>query len=410
MLIDFLFTLRQSGLQSRKEQDKECIYVSKLYKMAEEQSRIDVMRKAEYIGHNPFPEHRADKVTVHASSRIVRVGDIDTVRQEFQCELYVRLRWEEPHLKGKDISTTSTITWDSLWEPRCKFINAVKLDNHETKKEVRPPNFDGGNPQVLFHYRIKGAFKEVFKLNTFPFDYQNLSITLASKCKSDEMKFVKDGEIEDNIREKNFFAPQEWKLCSHVITEATTSEEMEGDSQNTYPRYNIRMNVIRQYKYYIYNVLLIMCLFTIFTFSSFAVKGDSYVGIIISLTLLLTTVTFKDSFRQHVPRVSYFTLIDQYTLFSMIFQFSMALRNTVSCFFSNPGIMSSPFEKIFLGIAVSVFPFANAYFVYSWWKKVSCANSRMQADRNEFIKRNPSQRKQKETAIYNNELITETLV
>ena len=362
------------------------------------------MRKAEYIGHNPFPEHRADKVTVHASSRIVRVGDIDTVRQEFQCELYVRLRWEEPHLKGKDISTTSTITWDSYWEPRCKFINAVKLDNHETKKEVRPPNFDGGNPQVLFHYRIKGTFKEVFKLNTFPFDYQNLSITLASQCKSDEMKFVKDGEIDDNIREKNFFAPQEWKLCSHVITEPTTSEEMEGDSQNTYPRYNIRMNVIRQYKYYIYNVLLIMCLFTIFTFSSFAVKGDSYVGIIISLTLLLTTVTFKDSFRQHVPRVSYFTLIDQYTLFSVIFQFFMALRNIISCHVSNPGIMSSPFEKISLGIAVLVFLLVNTYFACLSRNYINNANSRMREDRNKYIRRNPSQRKHNETANNNEEL------
>ena len=264
----------------------------------------DNRQPKEYIGNKPFPKRRKDKVNVKVRLSIVRVGEIDTVQQQFQCEFYMRLRWEEPELKGKNVSSTSKVTWDSLWEPRFKFINAVKYDKHDIMKKVRPSKSDDEAPHVVFHFYISATFKEVFDLSKFPFDYQDLSLTLASACKSSEMTFIKDDEVNDNIREKDFFAPQEWKLCFHVMTETSTSEEMEGASQNKYPRYIIRMSVRRQYKFYIYNVLLIMCLITALAFSSFAVEAESYVSRIqISLILLLTSVAFKYNVQQYVPSV-----------------------------------------------------------------------------------------------------------
>ena len=138
---------------------------------------------------------------------------------------------------------------------------------------------------------------------------------LSSKYNSDELKFVKDDEMQDNIREENFYAHQEWKLCPHVITDTPTSAEMEATSQYSYPRYNIRVSVRRQWKSYLKNVFLMMCLINASTFSTFAVKADSHAGRIqIHLTILLTSVAFKYNVQQFVPRVSYLTLIDKYIL------------------------------------------------------------------------------------------------
>ena len=32
---------------------------------------------------------------------IISVGDIDTVGQQFKCDIYLTATWEEPQLKGK---------------------------------------------------------------------------------------------------------------------------------------------------------------------------------------------------------------------------------------------------------------------------------------------------------------------
>ena len=74
----------------------------------------DDRNSSDYIGHRKFLVRRKDNpATVSVRVSILRIGDIDTVNQEFQWEFYMRLHWEEPELKEKDISSTSKSTWDS---------------------------------------------------------------------------------------------------------------------------------------------------------------------------------------------------------------------------------------------------------------------------------------------------------
>ena len=276
-----------------------------------------VLENKDYIVTRPFVGRREDPSTVYVRISILRIGDIDTVRQEFQCKIYMRLRWTEEKFKHMSASEKSQTTWESMWDPRYFFNNATKIDEEITKKEFR-------DPQVVYHCYITGIFKEVFWINNFPFDYQKLSLVLFAKCFADKMTLQKDPEKEDNIRTESFFAPQEWKLCSHVLTESKKSEETSGVSSNRYPQYEIRMNVRRQYKFYIYNVFLVMLLITTLTFGSFAVEADATGDRIqISLTLLLTSVAFKYYVQQFAPTVSYLTLIDKYVLSCMVFQFSL---------------------------------------------------------------------------------------
>ena len=128
---------------------------------------LELMQKEEYICKREKKD-REDPVTVHVCVRILKVGDIDTIRQEFQSELYMRLRWEEPKLKGKDISCTTMITWDSLWKPRYTVLNAIQVECHEIEKEILPPESVDESPQVLFHCFMNGTFKTAFELRKFP--------------------------------------------------------------------------------------------------------------------------------------------------------------------------------------------------------------------------------------------------
>ena len=182
----------------------------------------------------------------------------------------MRLRWEEVGLKKSSIEKEN-IDWDSMWDPSYYFMNAVNIEDHELNKSIR----SGNPPQVILECRIIGTFKEVLEINKFPFDYQDLSLTLTSNCHADELTFVKDQEVEDNIYTEYFYPKQEWDLRPHVMTKQQTLEPREGSSSNRYPQYRIRMNVMRQYKFYIYNLFLVMSLITASTLSSFEVDADA---------------------------------------------------------------------------------------------------------------------------------------
>ena len=334
---------------------------------------------------------RDEHVDVYVRVSVVSVGDIDAVKQEFQCEFYMNLRWKECTLAGREIVEEEELDWDSVWDPGVYIIDAVNFDVYERYQKAQAPKNPGDWPEVVQYYHIKGTFKEVLEVNNFPFDYQDLALTLTSNWHADKLTLVKDDEKDDNIHTWNFYAKQEWDLQRHVITETLTLKPTEGSSGNSYPQYRIRMNVMRQYNFYIYNVSLIMCLITALTFTSFAVKTDA-VGdrIQITLTLMLTSVAFKYYVQQFVPTVSYLTLLDKYVLACMVFQFFMAVYNAVSGMITNAKVLSySEWSSFIAGLVI--FVIMHIIFGLISWKKVKSAEQKITTDKMSYKSTNPGQ-------------------
>ena len=75
------------------------------------------------------------------------------------------------------------------------------------------------------------------------------------------VEFEKDLKKADTIRPETFTADQEWFLCRHVVTEATSTVKTEGSSANDYPLYHIRCHVKRKklwIPYYFWNIAMII--------------------------------------------------------------------------------------------------------------------------------------------------------
>ena len=70
--------------------------------------------------------------------------------------------------------------------------------------------------------------------------------------------FEKDLKKADTIRPETFTADQEWFLCRHVVTEATSTVKTEGSSVNDYPLYHITCSVKRKNGYYLWNIGMII--------------------------------------------------------------------------------------------------------------------------------------------------------
>ena len=147
----------------KKEEEEPKRNTEVLSEILELLQKKDKGEPNDFVVHYPYPRQREDPVKVFVRISIVRIGEIDTVRQEFQCEFYMRLCWTEGKLKNTGKDEKEQTSWESQWDPRQYFKNAVKVDEHDIKKKL------AGDAEVVHHCYIKGIFKKVLELSDFPF-------------------------------------------------------------------------------------------------------------------------------------------------------------------------------------------------------------------------------------------------
>ena len=102
----------------------------------------------------------SEPVEVFIRTSFVNVGDIDAIKQEFTCEFYLSVKWEEPDHKDK--KEDDCIEWENYWDPNVYILDAVSYDIHEKEQKLlksKDPSDDV--PSVLQRFHIKGTFKEV---------------------------------------------------------------------------------------------------------------------------------------------------------------------------------------------------------------------------------------------------------
>eukprot|EP00794_Sanderia_malayensis_P020422 gene20422-22435_t len=332
-------------------------------------------------------KQRQHPVDVYVRISVVTVGDIDTVKQQFVCEFYLSLRWEEPMLKDM-IGREEEIDWRDYWEPGMYFVDLVDVEKYERNETLCPPRTEGGNPEVMFYYLIRGTFKEVLDITYFPFDYQTLSLTLTTSWKWELVSLHNDPERDDNIRTWNFTGRNEWDLQPHVLTESTYTQKEPAASNNVFPVYKVKMHARRKYGYYVYNVALIMDLITALTFTAYTVDASMPAERIqISLTLLLTSIALKYVVNTFVPQVPYPTVLDKFIITCMMFQFFMAVQNAISALLhvSKPAVLSL-FEWLSFAVLLLAFSLIHIVFGCYWFVYTKSARHLIRKHEREYQK------------------------
>ena len=282
------------------------------------------------VWHPAPPKSETAETIIYVRVRVVNVGNIDTINQQFYCELYLYVKWCEPRLKGKE--KDQYIPWDEYWDPRIAFQNIASCDLLERRHffETKPDEA----PFVCLQYHVKGYFKEVLEVNDFPFDYQDLTISIIARwriLKDRKIRFAQDYLKPDGLRTLNFLSKQEWDLQPHLLRRFRVTEKDPGMPDDIYPLYEVQMHVRRRASHYIYNVASVMFLIATLAFSSFIFSStDPGNRLQITLTLLLTSVAFKYVISQSLPTVSYLTLMDKYVLCCIFFQFFMSMQASIS--------------------------------------------------------------------------------
>ncbi|KXJ08495.1 ligand-gated ion channel 50 [Exaiptasia diaphana] len=291
----------------------------------------------------------SDLVTVLIRTSIISIGEIDTVKQEFTCDIFVAAKWKEPRLKGRK---NEDIDWSQEWHPRIVFFNALVIDKMEKRRFIEEDEDD--IPYAYETFRIFGTFRENLELDHFPLDYQELTITLMSDWTDKMVKFQKDMKRKDWIRPETFTAVQQWNLQRFVVTISESTQHSTASSNNNYPMYHIKAFVRRKNGFYLWNVALIVFLITALSFTSFSVPiSESADRLSVTLTLLLTAIAFKFVVSQSLPTISYLTLLDMYVISGLVFLFCIAVENGLVV--ALPVKIQKEVDRICLFTAIAIF-------------------------------------------------------
>ncbi|CAH8861283.1 unnamed protein product [Trichobilharzia szidati] len=294
--------------------------------------------------------HKGDlsKQTVMSKARVelvlifVKVGQVDTVNERYQADIFLQARWREPlldaiwnksshksksgwqsnqtvenpmtELTPKRHLNTLKLQDDEFWNPRLLIDNAqgepIEIVSHEV--EFVEPDFEA---YLVEKRRIKGVFHETLELRHFPFDCQDLSVTITCDRTIDEVELVASPTEVSQVDVRCAEDSQEWKIFHHVDIKSMEIQTgySPGTSKRRHPGLVFTSRSARRSGYFMVNMVLISCVLCLLSFAAFSVPANEN-RLQLSLLLLLTTVTFKFAASQNLPKISYLTYLDKVVL------------------------------------------------------------------------------------------------
>ncbi|XP_076466009.1 cys-loop ligand-gated ion channel-like [Babylonia areolata] len=264
---------------------------------------------------------REKEVTVEFKLTFLKINDIDTLSQQFEAEVYVQSKWEEPALELDKLLPCD------LWDPQLIIVNIAGDFDQEIRSFVVRYEQGYKNPVVLHRWRFKGLFRKALELRHFPFDVQDLTIQLSTERSFEEIKMTHDKQQLSSVNTRTFQDSQEWSIYNHVQCDYRNTT-VQYASSTIHPILVFSCRVRRRVGYFMWNIVFIVFLVLMLSLLSVAIEPASSDRLASTMTLFLTMVAFKLVVKQSLPTISYLTYLDIYVLGSLIYLVLYAMENS----------------------------------------------------------------------------------
>jgi hypothetical protein len=265
----------------------------------------------------PAPNIRTDvKPNADGQSIKVAVGihmldlmEINDIKQTLTGDFAVVLSWVDPRLSQLE---GCEIPIAEIWSPGLVFLNSGRKFTSRPKEVGIGP---GG--QVKYVQRYSGTFATYHNLSDFPFDEQTFSISLISlEWSEKDVQLVVDEKVTGRPKLLNI---SDWTIKG---VEATIGRRYGDAFEKFTSRYDFNISAERIKAYYLWKVILPLCLIVAMSWCVFWINPAQYgpqIGL--SATSMLTLIAFIFATTNMVPRLGYLTLLDRFIVFSTILVF-----------------------------------------------------------------------------------------
>ncbi|CAC5356537.1 GABRG [Mytilus coruscus] len=197
-------------------------------------------------------------------------------------------------------------------------VTFLKISNIETVKE-----------QFSADVFIKARWREPNEERRYP--KSDISVVITSEHPIQELEILEDEQELSSMNVSCFVDVQEWELKDFVVTEAKQMTKEFSETKNiSFPLLTVKTLAVRQFGFFVWNILIIMTIISLLSFTTFAVDNTKPQNRLqLGFTLTLTGVTFRFVTNQSLPKISYLTKLDVYILFCMIFNFCISIWHAV---------------------------------------------------------------------------------
>ena len=273
--------------------------------------------KAEFISRRPDQEKGATKV--YFMMFVVDIASINAANQNFAINIFLRLRWKDRRLANPQESTRQ-IPLAEVWSPQVLIANRQGVIS-KSLPEVVQIDPDG---TVTYRQRYTGRLSQPLKLTNFPMDKHTFAIHFLSAGGHgpDELEFLPDILQSDSALTGGAIAKElslpDWKLLGYE----TLALPYQPIKEVNVAGFALHFEAERYATYYIWQVLLTMVLIVMMSWAAFWVQLD-HVGVRIGITTssMLTMIAHRFILASQLPRLSYMTRMDYFTVGSTFLVF-----------------------------------------------------------------------------------------
>ena len=262
---------------------------------------------------------------VSVGVRMVDLTDINDVSQTLTGDFAVLLRWTDPRLDGLE---GCEIPLSDVWTPGLRFVNSGRLFKSQAEAVAVEP---GGT--AVYLQRYYGSMATYHNLRQFPFDEQTFVLSLVSlQYGEEDVQLVVDERFTGRRNVLNISA---WTVTS---VEGGTRRQLVEATGNTASAYDLRITAHRQRHFYVWKIIVPLCLIVFMSWTVFWVNpGQFGPQIGLSATSMLTLIAFQFATTSMVPELGYFTTLDEFITGSTIIVFLALVQSLTTSYLVSQG-------------------------------------------------------------------------
>lgn len=261
----------------------------------------------------------------------VYVLDIDEVRsadQSFKANLIYYARWRDPRLAHRGPGKLRR-PLSEVWHPDLQIVSQQRV--HPTFAELVEIAPDG---EVLYRQRVWGSFSQPLDVRRFPFDRQTFTLHFVSEAyRPDEVRLVQDSQLGSGIAD--VLSVADWDI---VRWGTRTEDYRTNPHSEPVAGFVFSFEAERRSGYFALKIILPLILIVAMSWAVFWLDpNEGGTQISVSITTILTLIAYQFSIGHEVPRVSYLTRLDMFTLGSTILIFGSLVEVMVTTVLAKRG-------------------------------------------------------------------------
>lgn len=336
------------------------------------------------IYHEPGEPHY-----VGINLQIHFVTNVDTVTQQFEVGFFLNYEWlpsKKDVINYNEILKKSNISeFIPEYLPDFRWPNMMSASQMELKhyldgslytlltdgeKDSRGamtslPN--GLKYLIAARLEMRATFAEPFELENFPFDCQDLRLTLVSTATSDQQKLVPHFRRNAFITiEKEYTDLPSWKM-HEPICDFSLSDKSKSARGYQFSSMTLLIKVSRKFWSHVMRtifLILSLCLAQLFVFAVGTEPEDLADRLSISFTMVLTALVFMFVIESRLPTVSFLTLLDKY-IYSTFFIMMIISLGSATAVLQPEREKRVQMNTIMLLINVVLVTLLQVWFMYS---------------------------------------------